>query len=168
MDWRPKSMTFTMNDSLWDQKLKAFLKKTGDDFKRFGQDVKAEAQKLMTEVQDPARQQKLREGLKDVGHWAKKAAEEAATLMENGVKKAEQTLVKAQDKVNDFVATPVAGPSKETPSAAAAPTPPSPPPQMEPAAEPTPERTVKKTMGKGGMKKKANSKKTPAKKTIGK
>jgi hypothetical protein len=35
----------TMNDSQWDAKLKSFLKKTGDDFKRFGNDVKVEAEK---------------------------------------------------------------------------------------------------------------------------
>ena len=89
-----------MNDSQWDAKLKSFLKKTGDDFKRFGADVKEEAQKLLTEVQDPKRQEKLREGLKDVGVWARKTAEEVATLVETGVKKAEGA---RRDKATDFV-----------------------------------------------------------------
>jgi hypothetical protein len=42
-----------MSDAQWDAKLKSFLKRTGEDFKRFGADVKQEAQKLLVEVQDP-------------------------------------------------------------------------------------------------------------------
>ena len=153
-----------MNDSQWDAKLKTFLKKTGDDFKRFGADVKEEAQKLLTEVQDPARQQKLREGLKDVGVWAKKTAEEVATLVETGVKKAEGAIGKASDKVNDFVVKPVEEAARKQPAPAA--TPPSPPPQMDPA--PAPAGPAKKTVGKGAAKKKASPKKSAPRKTIGK
>lgn len=160
-----------MSDSQWDLKMKAFLKKTGEDFKRFGNDVKEEAQKLMSEVQDPARQQKLREGLKDVGVWARKAADEVATMVETGVKKAEQTLVKAGDRVNDFVVKPMekaAGADGNIASPAK--TPPSPPPQMDEAEdeEPAPKKAVKKTVGKGTKKKTSAPKKAPAKKTIGK
>jgi len=155
-----------MNDSQWDAKLKSFLKKTGDDFKRFGADVKEEAQKLLTEVQDPKRQEKLREGLKDVGVWARKTAEEVATLVETGVKKAEGAIGKA----TDFVVKPVDGaqppaPQKTSQQAAPPATPPSPPPEMEeaPAAPP------KKTVGKGAPKKKPTARKsTASKKTIGK
>ncbi len=150
-----------MNDSQWDAKLKSFLKKTGDDFKRFGADVKEEAQKLLTEVQDPKRQEKLREGLKDVGVWAKKTAEEVATLVETGVKKAEGAIGKASDKVNDFVVKPVEEPARKAAPPPAA-TPPSPPPSMEEQAAP------KKTVGKGAPKKKVAPKKAGAKKTIGK
>ena len=153
-----------MNESQWDAKLKSFLKKTGDDFKRFGTDVKEEAQKLLTEVQDPARQQKLRDGLKDVGVWAKKTAEEVATLVETGVKKAEGAIGKASDKVNDFVVKPVDPPPAAKKAAAPAATPPSPPPQMDEAPPPA----AKKTVGKGGAKKKPAAGKTAAKKTIGK
>lgn len=158
-----------MNDSQWDAKLKAFLKKTGDDFKRFGNDVKVEAEKLLTEVQDPKRQEKLREGLKDVGVWAKKTAEEVATLVETGVKKAEGALGKAGEKVNDFVTRPV----DESPAAKAAPpapaaTPPSPPPAMDESA-PEVAAPPRKTVGKSpAKKKKAPAKKPAARKTIGK
>ena len=148
-----------MNDSQWDAKLKSFLKKTGEDFKRFGTEVKGEAQKLLEEVQDPARQEKLRDGLKDVGVWARKTAEEVAGLVETGVKKAEGALSKASDKVNDFVVKPV------EPTAPAA-TPPSPPPQMDTA--PAPQGPRKKTVGKGAARKRAAPKKGAAKKTIGK
>lgn len=151
-----------MNDSQWDAKLKSFLKKTGDDFKRFGADVKEEAQKLLTEVQDPKRQEKLREGLKDVGVWARKTAEEVATLVETGVKKAEGAIGKA----TDFVVKPVEGAAPASRSAAPAATPPSPPPQMDEAQAPA--APAKKTVGASKKKKPAARKTSAPKKTIGK
>lgn len=158
-----------MNDSQWDAKLKTFLKKAGDDFKRFGADVKEEAQKLLTEVQDPSKQEKLREGLKEVGLWAKKTAEEVAALVETGVKKAEGAIGKASTKVNDFAAKPREAASQGAAHPAA--TPPSPPPRMEPPSPGSaPARSAaKKTVGKAvGSKRKAAPKKGAAKKTIGK
>ena len=160
-----------MNDSQWDAKLKGFLKKTGEDFKRFGNDVKAEAQKLYSEVKDPERQEELREGLKSIGQWARKAAEDAANLMENGVRKAEGALNKAAVRVNDLVVEPLeqaggkAAPAKDSAKEPAA-TPPSPPPAMDDA--PAPKPRAKKTVGKAPAKKKAAASKKPAaKKTIG-
>lgn len=155
-----------MSDSAWDLKMKAFLKKTGDDFRRFGRDVKEEAQKLMTEVKDPERQAKLRDGLKDVGHWARKAAEDVATVMETGVKKAEDAFREGSKKVSDFVSQESDG-APPAPSAGTAPspapTPPSPPPDMSDAPKPRAKKTV------GPKKKKPAAKKSSAaKKTIGK
>lgn len=155
-----------MSDSAWDLKMKAFLKKTGDDFKRFGRDVKEEAKKLMTEVKDPERQAKLRDGLKDVGTWARKAAEDVATVMETGVKKAEDAFREGSKKVSDFVAKDTGGPPPAPAAEAApppAPTPPSPPPDMSDAPKPRAKKTV------GPKKKKPAAKKSStAKKTIGK
>lgn len=153
-----------MSDAQWDAKLKSFLKRTGEDFKRFGADVKQEAQKLLVEVQDPEKQQKLREGLKDVGTWARKTAEEMATLVETGVKKAEGALQKAGERAADLATKPT---EAAQPPAAAAPaaTPPSPPPEMDQAPAPK----LKKTVGKGAPKKRAPAKAGAArKKTIGK
>ena len=159
---RSRVQAFTMNDSQWDATLKTFLKKTSDDFKRFGADVKEEAQKLLTEVQDPKRQEKLRDGLKDVGVWARKTAEEVATLVETGVKKAEGAIGKA----TDFVVKPVEGAAPK----AAKPPATTPPPQMDEEEEAKPPAKAKKTVGKGGVKKKkpAAGKATAPKKTIGK
>src|SRR6185503_13119668 len=91
-----------MNQTQWDEKLKSFLKKTGEDVKRAGNDIKAEAEKLLKEVKDPERQAKVKAGMKDFGGWARKTAEEMAELMETGVKKAEVAINKATDKVVDF------------------------------------------------------------------
>ena len=157
-----------MNDSQWDAKLKTFLKKTGDDFKRFGADVKEEAQKLLTEVQDPARQQKLREGLKDVGVWAKKTAEEVATLVETGVKKAEGAIGKATDfVVKEVDPSTSSGAKKAAPPAPPAATPPSPPPQMD-APLPEARKTVGKSAPERSRGKKSAAQKSPAQKTLGK
>jgi hypothetical protein len=150
-----------MSDSAWDEKVRAFLKKTGDDFRRFGQEVKEEAQKLLNEVKDPARQQKLREGLKDVGHWARRAAEDVATVMETGVKKAEDALRSASATVQDLVRKEPGGAARESP--APAPTPPSPPPDMDGPPEP---KVAKKSVGPRA--KKPAAKKSTARKTIGK
>lgn len=159
-----------MSDSAWDQKMKAFLKKTGDDFKRFGREVKDEAQKLMHEVKDPEKQAKLREGLKDVGHWARKAAEDVATVMETGVKKAEDAFRSASGKVEDFVTKPADGGAPGAASQKApepAPTPPSPPPDMDGPPKAAAPKKAAKTVGP--RKKKPAPKKGPAsKKTIGK
>jgi hypothetical protein len=146
-----------MNDKQWDAKLKVWLKKTGADVRRAGQDIRVEAEKLLAEVKDPERQAKVKEGLKDFGGWARKTAEELAELVETGVKKAEGALTQASDKVVDFTT------GAPAPSA----TPPSPPPVMDtaPAAPPSP---AKKSIG-GAKKKKpaAAAAKPTAKKPLG-
>lgn len=132
-----------MSDSPWDLKLKAFLQKTGDDFKRFGAEVKQEAQRLVTEVQtevkDPQRQQQLRDALADVGKWASKTADEVATVVEGGIKKAGQS-------VNSFMKDNVGTPPRQA-APAPVPTAPSPPPKASPPP-------AKKTVGRKPVAKK--------------
>ncbi len=82
-------MTSTMNDQ-WDKRMMEFLRKTGED-------IKSETQRLVSEVRDPAKQQKVRDALKDFGVWAKKTAEEAAEMVETAVKKAETAWKKPVD-----------------------------------------------------------------------
>jgi len=79
-----------MPDRPWDQQLKDFLKRTGEDLKNAGEDMRVEAQKLIDEVRDPETQQKIRDGLGNIGQWAKKSAEEAATKIEEVVKRADE------------------------------------------------------------------------------
>lgn len=127
-----------MSDNQWDLKLKAFLKKTGEDFKRFGGEVKQEAQRLInevqTEVKDPQRQQQLRDTLADLGKWANKTADEVATVVEGGVKKAGAA---AESFMKDSVGT---APRQAAP--APVPTVPSPPPKAS-APPPAPAKKTR-------------------------
>ena len=156
----------------WDQKLKTFLNKTGEDFKRAGNDMKEEAQRLMKEVKDPQGQEKLKEGLKEFGGWAKKTAVEMAELAEGGFKKAETAFRQAAD---NWAPQPGATgtPSSDAaaaPDAEAAPTatPPGPPPEMPSPAPSAPPAAAKKTVGRKKAPGAAAKAKPAGKKTIGK
>lgn len=151
-----------MVEPQWENKLKAFMKKAGEDFKRAGNDIKDEAQRLYQEVQDPETQAKLRERLKEVGAWAKQTGDELAVLLDQGAKKAEGVITKAADKVKDFATQPP--PGTRSPGTGAPP--PSEPPKTE-AAPAAPKGPAKKTVGRSG-KKPAAKKKASAKKPLGK
>jgi hypothetical protein len=154
-----------MNDREWESKLKGFLKKTQSELQRAGNDIREEANKLIKEVQDPQRQAKVKAGLKDFGSWARKTAEEVATLVEDGVKKAEGAINKATDRVTEFA-------TKES-----APKPDPTPPNAKSGAgddvvdeafrAEAPKKPSKKTMG-GKKKSGGPAKPKAAKKTIGK
>src|SRR5256885_252110 len=67
-----------MADERWEEQFKQFLRKTGDDFRRAGEDVKAEAQRLFDAAVDPQKQQRVRDRLKELTGWARKTAEDVA------------------------------------------------------------------------------------------
>src|SRR2546430_15185670 len=67
-----------MSDESWEEQFKQFLRKTGDDFRRAGEDIKTEAQKLLDAAMDPDKQQRVRGRLKELGSWARKRAEDVA------------------------------------------------------------------------------------------
>jgi hypothetical protein len=144
--------TATMSD-LWDLRVKAFLTKTGDEFRRFSHDVQEDARKLLSEVRDPERKQKLREGLVEVGTWARRTAEEVATAMEEGVKKAEEAFAKTAKPAPTAPSPPPGGES-----GAAAPQPKAPPEKAE---------KTEKTVGPPAHRKPVATSKAKGKKTIG-
>jgi hypothetical protein len=151
----------------WDAKIKGFLKKTGEDFRRAGNDIKSEATKLMKEVQDPAGQAKIREGLKDFGGWAKKTAVEVADLAETGFKKAEGAFRQAGENWNPEGGAPASEGGAPTPAPSV--TPPSAPPEMEGSPPPAAASPAKKTIGKKKAAGAAPAKpKAAGKKTMGK
>jgi hypothetical protein len=78
-----------MAGSNWEEQFKTFLKRAGDDLKRMGDDIRTEAERLITEVKDPERQEKMREGIREAGHWARRAANDVADMVEKGAQKAE-------------------------------------------------------------------------------
>jgi hypothetical protein len=159
--------TMDMNETQWDAKLKSFLKKTGEDVKRAGNDIKSEAEKLLKEVQDPERQAKVKAGMKDFGGWARKTAEEMAELMETGVKKAEVAINKATDKVVDFAVGQKPGEKKSAGSAKAQAAAESGPAIPDPTPPNAPSKPAKKSIG-GKKRKPAAKKATAAKKPLGK
>jgi hypothetical protein len=136
----------------WDDPVKDFLRKTGDEFRRFSHDVREDAQRLLREVRDPRQQQRLRDGLLEVGSWARKTAQDMATVIEDGLKKAEKA---------------VGDPARRP--AAPAPTAPSPPPAMEDAAPPPAASAppVAKTVGPGSSRRGSSRSRPKAKKTLG-
>lgn len=147
-----------MAETDWELKVKSFLKKAGEEFKRAGADIKQETQRLVTEVQDAQTQARVRGKLQEVGEWAKKTGEELSVLLDQGVKKAEVALSKAGDKVRDFAVTPSPEASATgTKAKAAAP---------EAAPDETP-KPAKKTVGKG-TRKSGGKKGGSPKKTVGK
>jgi hypothetical protein len=136
---------------LWDDRVKAFLRKTGEEFRRFSHDVQQDARRLVDEARDPQRQKRMKEGLAEVGSWVRKTAEDVATVMEEGVKKAEGMLAPS----------PLEDPAPTAPSDPPAPDA-APPPA--PAKAPTP---AKKSVGPAPSKKRAGKAKTGSKKTLG-
>ena len=62
----------------------------------------SEAERLIAEAKDPERARKIKEGLNEVGTWAKKTAEELAGYVETGVKKAEVVLKVTREVASYF------------------------------------------------------------------
>lgn len=104
-----------MPENPWQQQFQRLLARASEEFKKTGEELKVEAQRLLGEVRDPANQQKVKEGLRDIGTWAKKAADQAAEAMESAVKKAETTWKKAakEDVTPTNPIPPVAEPSSK-------------------------------------------------------
>jgi hypothetical protein len=155
-----------MTDNEWEQKLRDFVKKTGADFKRAGQDIQVETKRLLAQVRDPETQTRVRATLREVGQWAKKTGDELTALVDQGVKKAEVVIIKAQDRVRDLGAA-------EPQRAGQAPSVPSAAPTVAP--EDPPVRPARKTVGraaagaaKTSTRKAPGAASRPARKTVGK
>ena len=88
-----------MSDESWDEQFKHFLRKTGDDFRRAGEDIKTEAQKLFDAAMDPDKQQRVRDRLKELSSWARKRAEDVAGTVETAASKAAKVFHRATDNV---------------------------------------------------------------------
>jgi hypothetical protein len=125
----------------WDKQFMDFIKRAGEDLKRTGEEIKVEAQRLLDEVRDPARQAKVKETLKNF-------TKEAGEMLEGAVKKVEGVVENAFDKGKS------AEPAKAQPEAGPA----------EPAPAAKPARKAGKTIGKKAGAKKSAGAKSPASK----
>ena len=103
-----------MSDESWEEQFRHFLRKTGEDFRRASEDVKAEAQRLLDAAMDPQRQQRVRDRLAELSRWAQKTAHGMAGAMEGAASKAETMFQRATEKVTE--ATGKTGGAQATPS----------------------------------------------------
>jgi hypothetical protein len=126
----------------WEKQFMDFIKRAGEDLKRTGEEIKVEAQRLLDEVRDPARQAKVKETLKNF-------TKEAGEMLEGAVKKVEGVVENAFDKGKP------GEPAKKAPPEAA-------PAAPAPAAKPA--RKAGKTIGKKAGAKKSAGAKSPASK----
>ena len=88
-----------MSDGSWEEQFKQFLRKTGEDVRRAGGDIKAEAQKLLDAAMDPEKQQRVRDRLNELSVWARQTAHDVAGAVEGAASKAETAFHGATDKV---------------------------------------------------------------------
>lgn len=91
-----------MADQRWEEQLRGFLRKTGEDLRRTSDDIREEAQRLLEGVMDRERQTRVRENLRELSVWAKRAAEDVARKVEGAATHAEQALQSAAKKVTEL------------------------------------------------------------------
>lgn len=106
-----------MTDESWEEQFKQFLRKTGEDFRRAGEDIKAEAQKLVDAAMDPAKQQQVRNRLSELSTWARKTAQNVAGAVEQAATKAQTAFHGAPATAPEPAETPAAPAKKATPAA---------------------------------------------------
>jgi hypothetical protein len=63
------------------------------------QDIRVEVQRLMEELKDPEKQQRVKESVRELGTWARHTAEDVGELVEKAVRKAEGALNDAAKRV---------------------------------------------------------------------
>ena len=102
-----------MSDQSWDEQFKQFLRKTGEDFRRTSEEVKAEAQRLLEAAMDPEKQQRVRDRLNELSDWARRSAQGVAGAMADAASKAETAFHSATDKMTG------ASPAEKVPPAPA-------------------------------------------------
>lgn len=74
-----------MPESQWDDRLLEFVRKTGEDLKRTGEELLGEAQKTIDELRDPAQQERLKARVAELRTWAKSKFLEARTRAEEAL-----------------------------------------------------------------------------------
>jgi hypothetical protein len=125
-----------------------------------GEEVRAEAQRLLVDLRDPDKQQRVKEGVRELGSWARQTVDDVADIVEKAVRRAEDALNDAAAKVG----VRVPGTRREEPGVSA--TEVSPPLEEEEPSADAPVATARKTVGRRSAAKKA-SKPTARKKTVG-
>ena len=102
-----------MTDESWEEQFKQFLRKTGEDFRRASDEVKAEAQRLFDAAMDPAKHQRVRDRLNELTVWAKKTAEGVAGTVQDTANKAGTVFQRATETVPEETAPRSAAPARK-------------------------------------------------------
>ncbi len=102
-----------MTDESWEEQFKQFLRKTGEDFRRASDEVKAEAQRLFDAAMDPAKHQRVRDRLNELTVWAKKTAEGVAGTVQDTASKAGTVFQRATETVPEETAPRSAAPARK-------------------------------------------------------
>ena len=74
-----------MPEQQWDDRLLEFVRKTGEDLKRTGEELLGEAQRTFDELRDPTQQERLKARVAELRTWAKSKFIEARERAEEAL-----------------------------------------------------------------------------------
>ena len=74
-----------MPEQQWDDRLLEYVRRTGEDLKRTGEEFLDQAQRTIDELRDPAQQEKLKARVAELRTWAKTKFEEARSRAEDAL-----------------------------------------------------------------------------------
>ncbi len=74
-----------MPEQQWDERLLEFVRKTGEDLKRTGEELLGEAQRTLDELRDPAQAERLKARVAELRTWAKSKFIEARERAEDAL-----------------------------------------------------------------------------------
>ncbi|HUM11363.1 MAG TPA: hypothetical protein VLT82_10480 [Myxococcaceae bacterium] len=74
-----------MPEQQWDDRLLEFVRKTGEDLKRTGEELLGEAQRTIDELRDPMQQERLKARVAELRTWAKSKFIEARERAEEAL-----------------------------------------------------------------------------------
>jgi len=74
-----------MSEQQWDERLLEYVRKTGEDLKRTGEEFLDQAQRTFDDLRDPAQQERLKARVAELRTWAMSKFEEARTRAEDAL-----------------------------------------------------------------------------------
>jgi hypothetical protein len=74
-----------MPEPQWDEKLLEYVRRTGEDLKRTGEEFLDQAQRTFDDLRDPAQQERLKARVAELRTWAKSKFEEARSRAEDAL-----------------------------------------------------------------------------------
>jgi len=78
-------MEDAMPEQNWDERLLEYVRKTGEDLKRTGEEFLEQTQRTFDELRDPAQQERLKARVAELRTWAMSKFEEARARAEEAL-----------------------------------------------------------------------------------